>query len=150
MEEDFQREFNFFLIFEDPSLFLRHTESPFHLSLFPKTVGKLETNKEKTEKSFDQWKPLSVCCRMLHRSRRRRHHLSIFEISITHTSVPTPLSRSVPFSPISSRFSVRSTRGKSAHTHTGRENCLSRGRERAGRHFAALLAICGGGRGFKG
>lgn len=97
--------------------------------IIPKPLANSNPNKQtKKKREKSQLKPLSVISRMLHRLHRRRHHLSIFEISITHTSVPTPLSRSVPFSPISNAvLRVSPTRGKSTHTE---ENCLSRGRER--------------------
>lgn len=96
------------------------------ISHYPQTVGKLELKTKRNPS--DQLKPLSVS-RMQHRLHRRRHRLSIFEISITHTSVPTPLSRSVPLSPISV-LRVSPTRGKSTHARTqSEENCLSRGRE---------------------
>lgn len=139
--------------FKESSIFSEPFPLFFPPLIIPKPLANSNPNKQtKKKREKSQLKPLNVIFRMLNRLHRRRHHLSIFEISITHTSVPTPLSRSVPFSPISNAvLRVSPTRGKSTHTYTHtEENCLSRGRERAGRHFAALLAICGGGGGFKG
>lgn len=116
--------------------------------IIPKPLANSNPNKQtKKKREKSQLKPLSVISRMLHRLHRRRHHLSIFEISITHTSVPTPLSRSVPFSPISNAvLRVSPTRGKSTHTQ---RRTVSPAGENAGRHFAALLAICGGFKGWR-